>query len=275
MILPADKGNATVILDKDEYSKKMKSLFDDRTTYRPVSRDPTTRIEKKIAESVRNLHRLGHISDKLKDSLLPSYSNPPQAYGLPKVHKEGTPLRPIISSIGSPTYRLAKELARILSPLTGNTTSTVKNSSHFVQQLREVQVDQDDTLVSFDVVSLFTKVPIDEAMEVVAMRLKDDDTLVERTSIPADDIISLASLCLKSTFFQFEDQFYEQIEGAAMGSPLSPIIANIYMEHFEELALTSSILQPKVWWRYVDDTFVIWPHSQSTLPLFLSHLNNI
>ena len=141
MILPADKGNATVILDKDEYSKKMKSLFDDRTTYRPVSRDPTTRIEKKIAESVRNLHRLGHISDKLKDSLLPSYSNPPQAYGLPKVHKEGTPLRPIISSIGSPTYRLAKELARILSPLTGNTTSTVKNSSHFVQQLRCTYMD--------------------------------------------------------------------------------------------------------------------------------------
>ena len=60
-----------------------------------------------------------------------------------------------------------------------------------------------------------------------------------------------------------------------MGSPLSPIIANIYMEHFEEVALRSSILQPKVWWRYVDDTFVIWPHSQSTLPQFLSHLNNI
>ena len=56
MILPADKGNATVILDKEEYSKKMKSLFDNKTTYRPVSRDPTTRIKKKIAESVRNLH---------------------------------------------------------------------------------------------------------------------------------------------------------------------------------------------------------------------------
>ena len=42
VILPADKGNATVILDKDEYSKKMKNLFDDRTTYRPVSRDPIT-----------------------------------------------------------------------------------------------------------------------------------------------------------------------------------------------------------------------------------------
>jgi len=277
VILPADKGNATVILDKDEYSKKMKSLFDDMTTYRPVSRDPTTRIEKKIVKSVRNLHRLGHISDKLKDRLLPSYSNPPQAYGLSKIHKEDTPLWPIISSIGSPTYmyRLAKELAHILSPPTGNTTSTVRNSSHFVQQLREVQVDQDDILVSFDVVSLFTKVPIDEAIEVVVMRLKDDDTLVERTSIPADDICSLASLCLKSTFFQFEDQLYEQIEGAAMGLPLSPIIANIYMEHFEELALTSSILQPKVWGRYVDDTFVIWPHSQSTLPQFLSHLNNI
>ena len=87
-------------------------------------------------------------------------------------------------------------------------------------------------MVSFDVVSLFTCVPIDEALKVIEQRLNEDETLMERTSIPVEDICALTELCLKSTYFQYQDQFYEQIEGAAMGSPLSPIIANIYMEPF-------------------------------------------
>lgn len=73
----------------------------------------------------------------------------------------------------------------------------------------------------------------------------------------------------------FKDRFYEQVEGAAMGSPLSPIVANIYMEHFEKMALDSSQFQPNLWLWYVDDTFVVWPHREETLNSFLTHLNSI
>ena len=87
-------------------------------------------IPPKVAEQIRALHRKGLIPDKLEDQLTPGYSNPPQIYDLPKIHKLKMVLhsiRPIVLSIGYPTYRLAKELPGILSLLTGNTSSFVKN----------------------------------------------------------------------------------------------------------------------------------------------------
>lgn len=138
-----------------------------------------------------------------------------------------------------------------------------------------MKVDSKDILVSFDVVNLFTNIPIDEALQVMTELLRSDTSLADRTPIPVETICNLAKLCLKSTYIQFENRFYQQHRGAAMGSPLSPIIANLFMEHFENIAMQSSHLRPKLWLRYVDDTFVIWPHSADTLTAFLTHLNNI
>ena len=73
--------------------------------------------------------------------------------------------------------------------------------------------------------------------------------------------------------FQFQDTFYEQLDRAAMGSPLSPIVANLYMEHLEEAALLTAPDPPRLWLRYVDNTFVIWPHGQEKLDCFHEHLN--
>ena len=125
----------------------------------------------------------------------------PQLYGLPKVHKEGIPFRPIISAIGWPTYSLAKELARILSPLVGRTSSFIKNSTHFVQKIRNTPLDKSDRLVSFDVVSLFTKVPVNEAMVVIEEMLEKDESIDERTTMSPGEVCRLTSLCLRSTYF--------------------------------------------------------------------------
>jgi len=109
---------------------------------------------------------------------------------------------------------------------------------------------------------------------VIAQRLQDDQTLAERTTLEAEDICKLTEVCLRSTYFQYQDSFYEQVEGAAMGSSLSLITANIYMEYFEELALESAQLQPRVWRRYIDDTSVIWQHGSPSKQSFLEHLNS-
>ena len=83
-ILPADKGNATVIMDCTEYEKKMLDLLAD-PTYRRLKRDPTTKVEKRITEGLKALESTGYITVEQRKYLAPQYSSPPQLYGLPKI----------------------------------------------------------------------------------------------------------------------------------------------------------------------------------------------
>ena len=104
--------------------------------------------------------------------------------------------------------------------------------------------------------------------------LTQDGTLEERTAIPVPDICVLTELCLHFTYFMFDGTFFDQVEEASLGSPLSPIVANPLMEAFEERALKSVALRPRMWVRYVDDTFVLWPHGEDKLETFHQHLNS-
>ena len=203
------------------------------------------------------------------------HSSAPQLYGLPKIHKNTVPLRPIVSTISSPCYLLAKELARILSPLAGKTDTFVKNSTDFVQRTRDLTINDNDMMVSFDVTSLFTRVPIDEALSIVKDLLQEDRELDDRTPLSPTAICELTELCLRGTYFHQNGNYWEQADGAAMGSPLSPIIANLYMEHFEQEAIRLAVDKPKFWIRYVDDIFVIWPHGRDSLTLFHEHINRL
>jgi hypothetical protein len=90
-----------------------------------------------------------------------------------------------------------------------------------------------------------------------------------------DDILALFKHVLTSTYFCYDGQFYEQTDGVAMGSPLSPVIANFFMEDFERRAIEQATHKPICWYRYVDDTFAIWPHGRERLTDFLDHLNGV
>ena len=101
-----------------------------------------------------------------------------------------------------------------------------------------------EELVSFDVVSLFTKIPVDLAVKVAEERLREDASLGQRTSLPVEDIIHLLSFCLKTTEFAHNSTYYQQVFGTAMGSPVSAVIANIVMEDVEQRALATSPVKP-------------------------------
>ena len=109
----------------------------------------------------------------------------------------------------------------------------------------------------FDVVSLFTTIPVNKACEYIRSKLNNDNTLRSRTSLSTDDIISLLDFTLSNNYFVYNNCIYKQIHGCAMGSPVSPIVANLCMEVIEDLAISTSSVPPRVWKRYVDDSFVI------------------
>ena len=172
-----------------------------------------------------------------------------------------------MSSCGSVTYGVAKELAKILKPLVDKSPHHINSTQDFVEQARQFKLEPGECLSSYDVSALFTSVPIDPALNIIKDLLDKDTTLKERTVMEVGDLILLLEFCLKNTYFSFQGQFYEQVEGAAMGFPVSPIVANLYMEYLEQKALSTASHTPRFWGRYVDDTFVI--HKEANKQGFL------
>ena len=167
---------------------------------------------------------------------------------------------------------MARELAEILKLLVGKSPHHINSNHDFVEQVNQLTLAPGECFSSYDVSALFTSVPVDPAQGVIKDLLEKDPTLKDRTVLTVNDIIQLLEFCLKDMYFSSQDQFYEQVEGVAMGSPVSPIVANLYMEYFEQKAL-STAPPPRLWWRYLDDTFVI--QKEVNKQDFLQHIHTV
>ncbi|BHF63008.1 hypothetical protein SprV_0200599700 [Sparganum proliferum] len=244
VVVPADKGGATVIMDRIDYVNKANGIFSDLAAYTLLAEDPTKKQAAAIKKKVNELVRLKVISPD--DSKLMTLSDPhvARAYGLPKVHKVDAPLRIIVPLIGSPTYNIAKWLYKRLKQLTHGSDYSINNSHAFLQRIQGLEVSADECLLSFDVVALFSSIPHDLAIECVAQHLQENPI-----EIPTQHIIELLKIC------QFDNKFYQQVKGTPMGSPISGLLAELVLQRLEKEVFQA--LSPKVWLRYVDDTFVV------------------
>nr|XP_050046416.1 uncharacterized protein LOC126543334 [Dermacentor andersoni] len=256
--LPADKGNAIVLLNRSENNEKMKDLLSDEDTYVAIQKDPTVNLLTKLQKLFSKVFKFVPPQKKyLYHRILPANGSAPAIYGLPKVHKPCVPLRPIVDFTRSPLYQLSGYLHQVLSPLAGKTAPHISNSSAFVEKERDIFMDEDDIMVSFDVKSLFTSVPVDLAVATCRDVLLADDTLAERTPLEVEDICELLDFCLSNSYFTYDKQFYRQVNGTTMGASISVTTANLVMGVIEQDALADFAPAPKVFIRYVDDCFCI------------------
>jgi hypothetical protein len=253
-ICPADKGNATVIMNTVDYNTKVMKLLNDDDVYKKIPYDPTKTLEKDIWSKLRNLKKMNRISDDLYKSLIPKSSKLPKFYGLPKIHKTDIPLRPIVDFRHSPAYKLSAFLSKLLKPLAERSSIKIKNSYTFSDEIRDFQIPPDHCLVSFDVVSLFTKVPVINTITYINTRLENDPSWKRTYSLTSRDVTELLLLCVQCTYFRWEDLIFQQTEGTPMGSPLSPVFAELFLQQLEENTVSNNP-DIRFYRRFVDDAF--------------------
>ena len=154
MVLSADKGRASVVMDTDTYRAKMSTLIENGPN-QLLNKDLRDRLTRKLSEKLFTLKRSGYLLEAVYNKIRPRHKQPPRIYGLPKIHKADVPLRPIVSCVNTSTYDSSAYLANILSPLTGKSEYTVTNSAHFVPTVSNETILDNEIMVSFDVESLF------------------------------------------------------------------------------------------------------------------------
>jgi uncharacterized protein YajQ (UPF0234 family) len=281
-------------MDRSDYITQVKEMLQDSKVYKKITdkrRNPTTRTENDLQKMLKTLCDSGHLSESDYWKLRHFDSTAAAFYGLPKVHKiplkeehdhftiekenspTQIPLRPINSSIGSPTYQVSKHLAGILQSLYEENGYSVKNAQAFSEFVCTQRVEKDEMVVSFDVISLFTSIPVKMAVDIVKRRLSESHNWKGCTLLTAQQVVNLLVFVLNNSFFKFQGNFFHQISECAMGSPVSAVIAELIMQEVEGIAITTSPVDLKWWKRYVDDSNSCL--KRSCVQSFHDHLNSI
>ena len=208
--------------------------------YQLLKKDPTTKIKTKTLKQLKVLKDNEFIDNKLY-YLKPTDSPAPRFYGQPKIHKPGVPIRPIVSYSGSPLYNLNKYIANILKAYVRDENNNAKNSTTFSNYIRNVPIEDDEIMVSFDVTFLCPNIPIIDTLNIIKDNINNDNQFTRKTDIPQDKFLDLVRLVLTTIWYTFNSQFYQQTDGLAMGGPASSTTAEIYMQVYERRLMSVRI----------------------------------
>jgi len=252
----ADKGNTTVMLDQKDYRRKINDMLNDTNTYTIIKRDPLNKMISELRNLLTRWKNSNYISPKKYKALYRSEGILPRAYGLPKIHKPEIPYRLIISSMDSPFYFLASFLQGIIKKHVPNTFSHLNNSFELTEKLKNIFISDNHILISLDVTSMFTNIPLDLTIKSIEKRWVH---ISNNCLIPKEEFLTALRLIFDSTYFIFDGVIYKQKFGTPMGSPLSPIISDLVIRDLEERALEKLDFPPSFYFRYVDDIAMTIP----------------
>lgn len=257
----SDKGGHTVVMDIDDYNQKLTAHLSDSAYTIYNGNDILESLTNREIELVDLIKKSRTDSDYLEDLLNkhntpiyePNTLNLAKFYGLPKVHKNGCPLRPITSTVGSPGYYLSKVFLLLLNEVFPPTDIHIRDTVEFIDHTKNLRIKKDDVLISFDVVSMFTAIPVDYIIETIMSMAGELNFLF---MILPETLLEILNFLLKDcAIFQALDDTYKQVKGLPMGSCLSPAFARIFMDKAVEKLYTEipEITFIKV---FVDDTMV-------------------
>ena len=199
--------NKDIVILKPDRGNKFKEL----------SNDPTINREGKLQRFLKELKKKGKIDKDIYKSIYPSGSQPVLIHGLPKMHKikspnEVTPFRPIVSSISTYNYRLAKYLCNPLQSYLPSTYS-ISDTFSFVQQLNTIDLSS-RFMVSFDIASLFTNIPLKESIDLAVSYITEGNT---KLTFSKAELAKMFSIATSQPHFLLNGKVFDQIDGVAIG----------------------------------------------------------
>ena len=280
VIKPADKGGATVILNKSAYLREAHRQLSNSRYYtklsEPIYKDNISKIND-ILESMQlnesiNKKQLLFLRAKETDRartfyLLPKIHKPREKWPQPDM-PEG---RPIVSDTGSESYRVSQYIDSFIRPISMRHSSFIKDTYDFISKIRGQQIPKNALLVTGDVSSLYTNMHIDRTLRVTKIALARYPDLHR----PDDHILQLLEVTLRNNDFTFNGEFFLQICGTAMGKSYAPALADLYLEEFDEKAKHGFRIHPHLYYRFLDDIHFVWTGTLEELKEFEIYLNSL
>ena len=199
------------------------SQFKRMTVSRKSDKEVFLKEEECINAALNNLHVDGKIDKTLFKEMKSVGSQLPRLYGLAKVHKASVPVRPALSMPGLPYYRIAEKVTKWLSVIPQSKINCTSKKT--VDHLKMMSLDPDEMMISFDVISLYTNVPVDEAIEEAAILPFSGES--PKPPINKQTLVTLAQLATTNVNLPTHNGQYKQVDGLAMGSQQAPYLANI------------------------------------------------
>ena len=273
VICRPDKGKGIVLLNRSDYVNKMHTVLSDSTKFSKIGEPKFSlifKVEDKINRTLRQFKENSVIDEPTYNKLYSSGSSFSILCGLPQIHKQNVPLCPILAAYNAPNFHIAKYLVPLLNHLSINRYS-LPNSHEFTQHI--LNEDATNFMVSVDVQSLFTNVPLLETIDIILNKLFTAANSVYH-GFNRDYLKKLLELSVLDTYFIFNGEVFKQTDGMAMRTPLGPIFANIFLCFLEDQFLNQCPLnfKPIFYRRYVDDAFMLF-RNQNHAKLFLDFVN--
>ncbi|CAF4978325.1 unnamed protein product [Rotaria sp. Silwood1] len=268
VIQKTDKSKVFHLGKLQDYHKKSEEYMKKTEAYKCLDQnDPLPSLIERTNKYLLNLRLKNLITQKQYEKLgiKPNEVELAHLYYLPKAHKPDTPLRPIISGLKHPTIKISKFLDEILRPLfdqmAANTTVTC--GTEVIKQLHDwskQNLREETILCSMDVIDLYTMIPQTEGILAIRKMLNYLN-IKQIKGLTIETIIRLCRFVVHNNYFSYNEKFYYQVRGGAMGSPLTLTITNCYMFFFERSIVKQVNNSNGLYLRYIDDIFITinWP----------------